>query len=100
MRNIQYGIDRDTGLVWSRIGSQVAVPVLQYDKMTPQNNFQTIYELEKMDVIHSEGFERLCELFQAKPGIRSYTSQLAFHLFHSFVSCHNRLPFVLDVQFP
>jgi hypothetical protein len=51
MRTIQYGIDRDTGLVWSRIGSQVAVPVLQYDKMTPENNFTPSYELEKMDVI-------------------------------------------------
>jgi hypothetical protein len=55
MRTIMYGIDRNTGLVWSRIGSQVAIPVLQFDKMTPDNNFQTIYELEKMDVIQTAG---------------------------------------------
>jgi hypothetical protein len=55
MRTIQYGIDRNTGLVWSRVGSQVAVPVLQYDKMTPKNNFNTVYELEKMDVIQTAG---------------------------------------------
>jgi len=60
MRNIQYGIDTDTGLVWSRIGSQVALPVLQFDKMTPENNFQTIYELEKMDVIHTAGHAYNC----------------------------------------
>jgi hypothetical protein len=55
MRTIQYGIDRNTGLVWSRIGSEVAVPILQYDKMTPKNNFRPTYELEKIDVIHTAG---------------------------------------------
>ena len=55
MKTIKYGIDRDTGLVWSRVGSEVAIPVLQFNKMTPGNNFQTIYELEKMDVIEVAG---------------------------------------------
>ncbi len=55
MRTIMYGIDGDTGLVWSRVGSEVAIPVLQYDQMTPENNFQPIYELEKMDVIQTAG---------------------------------------------
>ena len=55
MKTIKYGIDRDTGLVWSRVGSEVAIPVLQYDKMIPQNNFQPTYELEKMDVIEVAG---------------------------------------------
>lgn len=55
MKTIQYGIDTTTGLVWSRIGSEVAIPVLQFDQMTPQNNFNTVYELEKMDVIHTAG---------------------------------------------
>lgn len=55
MRTIMYGIDRNTGLVWSRVGSEVAVPILQYDKMTPENNFQPTYELEKMDVIQTAG---------------------------------------------
>jgi hypothetical protein len=54
-KNIRYGIDCETGLVWSRVGSQVALPVLQYDQMIPDNNFRTIYALEKFDVIHLIG---------------------------------------------
>jgi hypothetical protein len=50
-KNIRYGIDTSTGLVWSRVRSQVALPVLQFDQMVPDNNFQTQYALEKMDVI-------------------------------------------------
>lgn len=49
-QTIQYAIDTETGMVISRIGSEIAIPVLQFDKMVPENNFQTIYELEKMDV--------------------------------------------------
>jgi len=50
-RRIKYGIDTETGLVWSKIGSEVAVPILNYPAMTPANNFQTSYFLEKMDVL-------------------------------------------------
>jgi len=55
MRNktIQYGIDSQTGLVWSRVDSEVAVPILDYAGMKPENNFQTYYCLEKMDVLSS-----------------------------------------------
>ena len=49
-QTIQYAVDIETGMVISRIGSEIAIPVLQFDKMLPENNFQTIYELEKMDV--------------------------------------------------
>ena len=49
-QTIQYAVDTETGMVISRIGSEIAIPVLQFDKMLPENNFQTIYELEKMDV--------------------------------------------------
>ena len=31
-KTIQYAIDSDTGLVWSRIGSYVAVPILDYPR--------------------------------------------------------------------
>jgi GMP synthase-like glutamine amidotransferase len=55
MNAIRYGIDRETGLVWSRVRSQVALPVLQYDKMVPDDNFKTKYELEKFDVIQLVG---------------------------------------------
>lgn len=48
---IQYAVDTETGMVISRIGSEVAIPILQFDKMLPENNFTPQYELEKMDVI-------------------------------------------------
>ncbi len=44
MRTIQYGINPE-GLVYSRLGSEVAIPVLDFDKMTPENNLQTSYHL-------------------------------------------------------
>ena len=51
MKTIQYGIDKNTGLVWSRVGSTVAIPILDYEDMTPHNNFQTISYLEKFNII-------------------------------------------------
>lgn len=50
-KTIRYAVDTETGMVISRVESEIAIPVLQFDKMVPENNFQTIYELEKMDVI-------------------------------------------------
>jgi hypothetical protein len=47
---ITYAYDTGTGLVISRVGSQVAISVLRFDKMTPENNFNTEYELEKISV--------------------------------------------------
>ena len=54
-RVIQYAIDPDTGQVWSRVGSKMAIPILDYDNMTPENNFQISYYLEKIDVIQTAG---------------------------------------------
>jgi hypothetical protein len=34
------------------VGSEVAIPVLDYDAMVPENNFQTSYYLEK-DSVHN-----------------------------------------------
>jgi len=31
MKHIQYGIEEETGLVYSRVGSEVAVPVLDFE---------------------------------------------------------------------
>ncbi|CAB4182504.1 hypothetical protein UFOVP1439_26 [uncultured Caudovirales phage] len=45
MKTIQYAIDTDTGLTWSRVGSEVAVPVLNY----PADD----YTLIKMSVLYS-----------------------------------------------
>ena len=44
MRTIQYAIDKETGLVVSRVGSELAWPILDY----PSSNFQT--KLEKIPV--------------------------------------------------
>jgi hypothetical protein len=50
-RTIQYAIHKDDGTVVSRVGSEVAWPVLQYDAMIPENNFQASYALESMPVL-------------------------------------------------
>ena len=54
-RTITYMIDRDLDLVWSRVGSEVAIPVVQYDKMTPDNSYAVPLELEKFDVLSIAG---------------------------------------------
>lgn len=48
-RTIGYMID-DAGFVYSRVGSEVAVPVLEWDKMIPENQYQTSYHLEKFSI--------------------------------------------------
>ena len=49
-RTIQYAVEHSTGLVISRVGGEVCIPVLQYNDMSPENNFETTYKPEKMDV--------------------------------------------------
>lgn len=56
MNQITYAIDTTTGLVWSRMDSELAVPILEYDKMSPANNFETSYYLEKMSVFEAAGY--------------------------------------------
>ena len=52
-RTIQYMIDNNVGgLVYSRVGSEVAIPVLDFAGMKPENNFKMNYNLEKFDVLH------------------------------------------------
>ena len=50
MRNITYAIDLDTGLVVSRVGNELAWPILDYEEMSPENNYAMNYHLEKMSV--------------------------------------------------
>lgn len=50
-RRILYMIDPDTGMVGSRVNSEVAVPVLDFKGMTSENGYETKYNLEKFDVI-------------------------------------------------
>jgi hypothetical protein len=51
MRTLTYAIDTETGQVISRMDSKVAIPVLQYGDIKPENGFQTTYKLEEVDVI-------------------------------------------------
>jgi hypothetical protein len=46
---ITYAIDAETGQVISRVGHGVAWPVLDFEGMTPENNFKAEYNLEKFD---------------------------------------------------
>jgi hypothetical protein len=58
MRHITYGIEEETGLVYSRVGSEVAVPVLDFEAIGQGGNgyapgdFRgpTRYTLEKCPV--------------------------------------------------
>ena len=50
-RTIQYAVDTE-GHVASRVDSEIAFPVLEYDKMTPENNYKMTYKLEKEGVLH------------------------------------------------
>jgi hypothetical protein len=47
---ITYAIDGDTGCVVSRVGSEVAIDVLDFEGMTPQNGYDPKYNLEKHSV--------------------------------------------------
>jgi hypothetical protein len=49
-RNIQYGIEKDTGLVISRVGSEIAWPMLRYEAMRPENDFAPSYALGRLPV--------------------------------------------------
>lgn len=49
-RTIQYAIDKNTGLVFSSVDGKVAIPVLDFEHMKPENNFETKYNLEIFSV--------------------------------------------------
>lgn len=53
MQTIQYAIDTETGLVISRVGSELAWPILDYDGMWPDNNYTMKYHLEKLSITAS-----------------------------------------------
>ena len=48
---ISYMIDPLTNGVWSRVGSEIAIPVLQFSEMTPENSYATKYKLEKFNAV-------------------------------------------------
>jgi hypothetical protein len=50
MRTIQYAIDTDTELVWSRVyGEGVAIPVIDFESGSDDNDFEMSTPLEKFD---------------------------------------------------
>ena len=51
-RRISYMIDPETGMAYSRVGNEVAIPVLDFDGMKPENRYETNYNLEKFNVLH------------------------------------------------
>lgn len=49
-KRITYAIDSETGLVVSRVGNEVAWPVLNFESMKPENGWAMTYTLEKFEV--------------------------------------------------
>ena len=50
MKNITYAIHKYDGYIVSRVGSDVAFPVLDYAAMNQSDGYQIHYRLEKMSV--------------------------------------------------
>jgi len=46
-KRVYYGIDLETGYVFSRCQGQLAIHVINFEGMTPENNFQIKTYLEK-----------------------------------------------------
>ena len=49
-RTITYAVDKVSGMIFSRVGQEVAIPILDFEGMTPENHFQTTYNLEKFSI--------------------------------------------------
>lgn len=56
-RCITYAVEEETGLVYSRVGAEIAVPVLQYERIGKGGDFTAPleYELEKFGVSELRG---------------------------------------------
>ncbi len=54
---ITYAINKDDGMVYSRVGSEIAYPVLQFDKIGQGGDFTgpIEYQLEKSSVFSLAG---------------------------------------------
>jgi len=52
-------IDAELGEVMSRVGSEVAIPVLDFEGMTPDNGYAMTYNLEKFSVFELRHYNRL-----------------------------------------
>ncbi len=59
IRIITYAIHKDDGLVISRVGSEIAWPVLDYERIGEGGDFTgpLLYHLEKMPILSVPGTE-------------------------------------------
>ena len=48
-KTIQYAVDSETRQVVSRVNGILAWPILNWNEMTPANNFEITYTLEKIN---------------------------------------------------
>ena len=51
MRTIMYAIDKISGMAFSQVGREIAVPVLDYENMKPENDFHCDYYLEAVPAL-------------------------------------------------
>jgi hypothetical protein len=56
-KRIQYAIDLDTGMVWSQVGNELAIPILDFAGMKPENNWEMKYNLGKFQSASISGAE-------------------------------------------
>lgn len=55
---IQYAIDKDTGLTWSKVGKQIAMPVKDFEKVpAPGESAHFDYKLDKIPTSFTQFFE-------------------------------------------
>jgi len=50
-RRISYMVDKETGYVYSRVASEVAIPVIDFAGMSSKDNFAIKANLEKFNVL-------------------------------------------------
>jgi len=57
IQNITYGIDMESGVIVSRMGSEIAWPIMEYEKIGEKDDFTRplTYKLEKFDLISIAG---------------------------------------------
>jgi len=58
MKTIQYAIDTEINMVFSRVDDRVYYPVLDFEAMTPANGFKTVYNYEEMSVFALVGYSQ------------------------------------------
>jgi len=49
-KTIQYMVDPEVNLVYSRVGNEIAIPMLDWEHMKPSNRYEIRYGLEKCNV--------------------------------------------------